>query len=146
MAISINKVFICGHAGADPDMRSLSNGNPVANLRIATNEGYKDRNGNWVEKTEWHRIVVFGRSAEWVRDNVRKGDNVHVEGALQTREWEDQQGNKKTSTEVKAFRIQKPGAKAGGSGRPADNQGGAGGGFYGNQGDGGGFDDDDIPF
>lgn len=99
---SLNKVMIIGHLGADPDVRYSQNNTAIATLSVATNERYKDQNGDWQESTEWHRIVAFGRVAEICQEYVKKGSKIYVEGTLQTRSWEDKDGVKKYTTEIKA--------------------------------------------
>jgi single-strand DNA-binding protein len=99
---SLNKVMIIGHLGADPDVRYSQNNTAIATLSVATNERYKDQNGEWQESTEWHRIVAFGRIAEVCQEYLKKGSKVYVEGSLQTRSWEDKEGVKKYTTEIKA--------------------------------------------
>ncbi|MDR2124821.1 MAG: single-stranded DNA-binding protein [Desulfovibrio sp.] len=101
----VNKVILIGRLGRDPELRYTSNGLPIANLRIATDESYTDREGNRVEKTEWHTVVVFQREAENCANYLSKGRLVYVEGSLQTRKWQDQQGQDRYSTEVKAMRV-----------------------------------------
>lgn len=95
-----------GNVGGDPEVRSVQGGAKVANLRVATSEKYKDRSGNAVENTEWHNVVVWNKPAEFVEQYVRKGSLVLVEGKLTTRQWTDQQGQKRYSTEVKCESIQ----------------------------------------
>jgi len=102
---SLNKVFLIGNLGADPELRYTANGNAVANFRIATTEKWKDRDDQMQERTEWHRIVVWGKTAEHCGEYLRKGRSVHVEGKIQTREWEDKEGNKRWTTEVVADRV-----------------------------------------
>ena len=102
----LNKVMIIGRLGRDPELRYATNGTPMANLRIATDESYTDRDGNKVERTEWHTVVVFQRQAENCANYLTKGSLVFVEGSLQTRKWQDQQGQDKYSTEIKAARVQ----------------------------------------
>lgn len=101
MAKGINKVILVGNCGQDPEVRYMPNGNAVANVTLATSENYKDKNTNKpVEKTEWHRVVFFGKLAEIVGEYVRKGSQIYVEGKLQTRKWTDQQGAEKYTTEI----------------------------------------------
>jgi single-strand DNA-binding protein len=100
MSGSFNKVILIGNLGADPDVRSLQSGDKVANLSVATSERWKDRDGNQQEKTEWHRVVIFGRTAEIAERFLRKGSKVLIEGQLQTRKWQDQSGADRYSTEV----------------------------------------------
>lgn len=97
----VNKVILVGNLGQDPEIRYMPNGNAVANLTLATSESYKDKNtGQDVEKTEWHRICVFGKLAEIVGEYLRKGSQVYFEGKLQTRKWQDQQGQDRYTTEI----------------------------------------------
>ncbi|MEM9223382.1 MAG: single-stranded DNA-binding protein [Pseudomonadota bacterium] len=102
MAGSVNKVILIGNLGADPEIRRTQDGRPIANLRLATTESWRDRNtGDRREKTEWHRVVVFSEGlCRVVEQYLRKGSKIYVEGQLQTREWEDQQGQKRYTTEV----------------------------------------------
>ena len=107
----INKVFLIGNLGADPELRYTQKGNAVCNLRIATNESFKNSEGEYVERTEWHRIVVWNKQGEAVAAHKKKGHSVHVEGRLQTREWEDKEGNKRYTTEVVADNVTFLGSK-----------------------------------
>jgi single-strand DNA-binding protein len=102
MAGSVNKVILVGNLGADPEIRRLQDGRPVANLRVATTESWRDRNtGERREKTEWHRVVIFSEGlAKVVEQYLKKGSRIYVEGQLQTRKWQDQQGQDRWSTEV----------------------------------------------
>jgi single-strand DNA-binding protein len=102
----VNKVMLVGRLGRDPELRYSSSGMPIANLRIATDESYVDRDGNKVDRTEWHTVVVFQRAAENCANFLAKGSLVFVEGSLQTRKWQDQQGQDRYTTEVKALRVQ----------------------------------------
>ena len=97
----VNKVILVGNLGADPESRSFSNGGEVVNLRIATSENWKDRDGNRQEKTEWHSVAIFNENLGRVAKNyLRKGSKVYIEGQLQTRKWQDQSGNDRYSTEI----------------------------------------------
>lgn len=102
MAGSVNKVILIGNAGADPELKRTQDGRPIANLRIATSESWRDRNsGERKEKTEWHQVVVFNEGlCKVVEQYVKKGSKLYVEGQLQTRKWQDQSGNDRYSTEV----------------------------------------------
>lgn len=102
MAGSINKVILIGNLGADPDIRRTNSGDPIANLRIATSETWKDKNsGERKEKTEWHSVVIFNENLCKVVENyLKKGSKVYIEGALQTRKWQDKDGNDKYTTEI----------------------------------------------
>lgn len=157
----LNKVMLIGRLGRDPEIRYAANGTPIANLRIATDESYMDRDGNKVERTEWHTVVVFQRQAENCKTYLAKGSLVFVEGSLQTRKWQDQQGQDRYSTEVKAARVQfldRKGASGGmeeggysGHTRPAPSKGGAPGPYGGAEDLGPAFPSeasgmDDVPF
>jgi single-strand DNA-binding protein len=102
MAGSVNKVILVGNLGADPEIRRLNSGDPVVNLRIATSESWRDRNsGERKERTEWHNVVIFNDNLAKVAEQyLKKGAKVYIEGQLQTRKWQDQQGNDKYTTEV----------------------------------------------
>lgn len=102
----LNKVMIIGRLGRDPELRYTQSGSPVATLNIATDESYTDREGNKVDKTEWHRVVVFQRQAETCSQYLGKGSLVFIEGKLQTRKWQDQQGQDRFTTEIRADRVQ----------------------------------------
>ena len=155
MARGINKVILIGNLGNDPDVRYTSGGSPIANISLATSESWRDKEtGDQQERTEWHRIVFFGRLAEIVSEYLRKGSKVYVEGRLQTRKWQDRDGNDRYTTEIVANEMQM-----------LDSKGGAGEEFAGPSGQarrqagasppgqqetspdkGGEFVDDDIPF
>lgn len=101
MARGVNRVFLIGNLGQDPDVRYTPNGNAVANLNMATDESYKDKNtGQMVPKTEWHRVVIFGKVAEVAGQYLRKGSKVYIEGKLQTRKWQNKDGQDQYTTEV----------------------------------------------
>lgn len=102
----LNKVMIIGRLGRDPELRSTQEGKPVCSMSAATDESYTDRNGQKVDRTEWHRIVVYGKTAENCARYLAKGSLVFVEGSLQTRKWKDQQGQDRFTTEIKAQRVQ----------------------------------------
>ena len=107
MARGINKVIIVGNLGADPDSRAMPSGNAVTNISVATSESWNDRDtGQKQEKTEWHRVVFFNRLAEIAAQYLKKGSQVYVEGKLQTRKWEDKEGNERWTTEVVANQMQ----------------------------------------
>jgi len=111
MARGINKVILIGNLGADPELRYTPAGTAVCNFRIATNESYKDREGNQVDKTEWHNVVAWERLAEICGEYLKKGRQVYIEGSLQTRQWEDQEGATRYTTEVKAREMQMLGSR-----------------------------------
>ena len=96
----VNKVILVGNLGQDPEVRYMPNGNAVANITVATSESWKDQQGQKQERTEWHRVVLFGKLAEITGEYLRKGSQVYLEGKLQTRKWKDQQGQDRYSTEV----------------------------------------------
>ena len=102
MARGINKVILVGNLGQDPELRYTGSGTAVCNMRLATNEAYKDANGEWVDKTEWHSVVAWSRLAEICNEYLKKGSQVYFEGSLQTRSWEDRDGNTRYTTEIKA--------------------------------------------
>lgn len=113
---SVNKVILVGNLGADPEKRYTGSGGAVCNLRIATTEVWKDKAGQKQERTEWHRIVVFGQQAENCAKYLSKGRPVYIEGAIQTRKWQDQQGQTRYTTEIIAQRVQFLGSGQGRSG------------------------------
>lgn len=120
---SVNKVIIIGNLGADPEVRVTGGGQSVATLNIATNERWIDKSGQKTERTEWHRVIVWGKQAELCKEYLTKGRPLYVEGRLQTREWTDKTGNKRYTTEIVAQRIQFLGSAAGagaGTGRAKD--------------------------
>ena len=102
---SLNKVMLIGRLGQDPEVRYTQSNTAVATLNLATNERYRDSNGEYQDKTEWHRVVAWGRTAEVCQQYLKKGSMIYVEGPLQTREWEDKQGQKRYTTEVKALQM-----------------------------------------
>jgi single-strand DNA-binding protein len=107
MANGLNRVMIIGNLGADPETRYTPNGNAVTNIRVATSDTWRDRNsGEQQEQTEWHRIVLFNKQAETAEKYLKKGSKVFVEGKLQTRKWQDQQGNDRYTTEIIAREMQ----------------------------------------
>jgi len=113
---SVNKVILIGNLGADPEKRYTGTGNAVCNLRIATNERWTDKQGQKQERTEWHRVVVYGPQAENCAKYLSKGRPVYIEGSIRSRSWEDQQGQTKYITEVIAQRVQFLGGVPGGAG------------------------------
>jgi single-strand DNA-binding protein len=154
MAKGVNKVFLLGNVGKDPEIRSTAGGTIVASFSLATADRAKDQQGNWQDKTEWHNLVAFNRTAEIIRDYVKKGTQIFVEGKIQTRSWDDKEsGQKKYRTEILVNEMSLLG---GGQGR---SEGAASGGYsrsnttsfdqrtpsqpeYADQ----GITDDDIPF
>lgn len=103
---TVNKVIIIGRLGADPEVRYTPAGSTVANFRVATNTAWKDKEGNKKEDTTWHRIVAWNRLAEIVKEYIKKGHRVYIEGRIQTRSWEDQNGQTRYTTEIVANQIQ----------------------------------------
>ena len=116
MARGINKVILVGNLGQDPELRYTGGGTAVCNMRIATSESYKDKDGNMVENTEWHTVVAWARLAEICGEYLKKGSQAYFEGSLQTRQWEDKEGNTRYSTEIKVREMQMLGGKGGGGG------------------------------
>ncbi len=112
---SVNKVILIGNLGQDPEVRYMPNGNAVANITVATSETWKDKNtGENQERTEWHRIVLFRRLAEIAGEYLKKGAKVYIEGKLQTRKWQDQQGQDRYTTEIVADQLQMLDSRGGG--------------------------------
>ena len=157
MARGVNKVILIGNLGADPETRAMPSGSTVANLRIATSESWRDKQtGEQQERTEWHRVALFGRLAEIASEYLRKGSQVYIEGSLRTRKWQDKQGNERYSTEIVGNELQMLGGRGGGGagagaagGGSGSSMGGGGAPSYPDQAppSGGGEDfDDDIPF
>lgn len=137
MGASINKVMVQGRLGNDPEVRYLPNGTAVANITVATSERWKDKStGEQKEKTEWHRIVLWGKAAEIVGEHMRKGDEIYVEGQLETRKWTDAAGVDKYTTEIKAD-VFKFGQKGPNNQAGAGQQGAAQGAKAGNTAQGG---------
>ncbi len=125
MARGINKVILIGNLGQDPETRYMPSGGAVTNLRLATNESWKDKqSGEMKEKTEWHSVAMFGRLAEIAAEYLRKGSQVYVEGRLQTRKWQDRDGNDRYTTEVVANEMQMLSGRGGGGGGSAPYSGG----------------------
>ena len=110
---SVNKVILVGNLGADPEIRYMPNGDAACNCNLATTESWKDKNGEKKEKTEWHKVSFFGKLAEIAGEYLKKGSSCYVEGKLQTRKWQDKEGNEKYTTEIIADRMQMLGEKSG---------------------------------
>ena len=167
MARGVNKVIIIGNLGADPETRAMPSGTTVANLRVATSESWRDKQtGEQQERTEWHRVALFGRLAEVAGEYLRKGSQVYIEGSLRTRKWQDKEGKDRYSTEIVGNDLQMLGARGGGGGgsgggmAPGGSGAGAGGREHAGEDTGGGGGtarsgggggsgeefDDDIPF
>ncbi|CAI4148668.1 ssDNA-binding protein [Alteromonas macleodii] len=127
----VNKVILVGNLGNDPEVRYMPNGNAVANLSLATSESWKDQQGQVQERTEWHRLTMYRRLAEIAGEYLKKGSQIYVEGKLQTRKWQDQQGQDRYTTEIIVDQMQMLGGRGGEGGggnggyqRPQNNQGG----------------------
>ncbi len=167
MARGINKVILVGNLGKDPEVRYSANGNAITNATVATSDSWRDKNtGENQERTEWHRVVFFGRLAEIAGEYLKKGSQVYIEGQIRTRKWQDNNGQDRYSTEIVAGEMQMLGGRGGGGGggeesyqsvsgrgsRGGDSgggrQGGGGGGSGAGGQNGGNFEDfdDDIPF
>lgn len=120
MSRGINKVILVGHLGQDPEVKYMPSGSAVTNVSVATSESWKDKaTGEQKDRTEWHRVVFYARLAEIVGEYLRKGSQVYVEGRLQTRKWQDQNGNDKYTTEIIANEMQMLGGKGGAGGGSA---------------------------
>ena len=140
---SVNKVILVGNLGRDAEMRFTPGGQPVATLNLATTEVWNDKEGQRQEKTEWHRVVLWGRQAESLAQYLVKGKQIYVEGRLQTRQWDDKDGNKRYTTEIKADRITLLGGGGGGQrSAPVEREPAHAGAVH----DGGDVPEDDIPF
>ena len=137
--MSVNKVILVGRLGRDPETRFTSGGQAVANFSVATDESYKDRNGERQKRTEWHKIVVWGKQAEIAQQYLKKGSLIFIEGRIQSREWQDKEGQKRTSFEIVASNFRMLGGRADGAAA------GAGGGSHRGGGGGGDFDDQSGP-
>ena len=123
MARGINKVIVVGNLGQDPDTRYMPSGSAVTNITVATNESWKDKQtGEQKDRTEWHKVAMFGRLAEIAAEYLRKGSQVYIEGKLRTRKWQDKQGNDRYTTEIVADEMQMLGGR-GGAGAPMSDQG-----------------------
>ncbi len=121
MARGVNKVILVGHLGKDPEVRYAPSGQAIANVTIATSDSWKDKNtGEKQERTEWHRVVFFSRLAEIVGEYLKKGSQVYIEGRIQTRKWQDKEGNDRYTTEIVANEMQMLGSRQGG-GAPAED-------------------------
>ncbi|MHB1247540.1 MAG: single-stranded DNA-binding protein [Sulfuriferula sp.] len=154
---SVNKVILVGNLGKDPEVRYAPSGDAIANVTLATTENWKDKNGEKQEKTEWHRVSFFGKTAEVVGQYLKKGSQVYVEGRIQTRKWTDKEGQERYTTEIVADKMQMLGSRGGSasmdndsgeSRRPAAARPAATSNSPANKSSGSSFDDmeDDIPF
>lgn len=154
--MSVNKVILIGRLGQNPELRHTPNGMAVCNFSVATNEVWRDKSGQKQERTEWHRVVVWGKQAELANQYLQKGRQVYLEGRLQTRQWQDKDGGKRFTTEIQVSNLRFLGGQAGASSGMDHNQDAGGAGM--NMGDAGGgqafmpqhdepaFTEDDIPF
>ena len=165
----LNKVILIGNLGMDPELQFTQGGSARLRVRLATTETYVDRGGERQEKTEWHTVIIWGKRAEALNNILSKGRSICVEGSIEYRQWEDREGNKRNSTQIRARNIILLGSGRGGGGGGGDFDGGgygggggggggqgggggggagggAGGGFGGDDDFGGDFGDDDIPF
>lgn len=137
MSAGVNKVILIGNLGQDPEVRFTGGGTAVANLRVACSDRFKNRSGEWEDRTEWVSVVVFGKTAENCGEYLKKGRQIYAEGRLQTRQWEDRDGNKRYTTEVVANQILflqgGGGSRGGGAAAPSESGPPP-------------IDDDDIPF
>ncbi len=154
---SVNKVILVGNLGADPEMRYLPSGEAVANLRLATTDSWKDKDGNKQEQTEWHRVSFFGRQAEVCGQYLKKGSQIYVEGSIRTRKYQDKDGQERYATDIRGDRMQMLGGRQGmsdapprenSSSRPAPARSQPANNSNGGNSGGGNFNDfeDDIPF
>jgi single-strand DNA-binding protein len=158
---SVNKVILIGNVGRDPEIRYMQSGEPIANFTLATNDVWNDKSGQRQERTEWHKVEVFGKTAQVVRDYVTKGKPVYIEGSIRYDEWTDKDGNKRNTTKVRVSgpnsrlvllgsRGEGGGGRAGGGGSSPEPpaEGGTSGGSGGAGGGGEEFQasDDDVPF
>ena len=157
MARGINKVIIVGNLGGDPETRYMPSGSAVTNMTVATNESWKDKQtGEQKDRTEWHKVAMFGRLAEIAAEYLRKGSQVYIEGKLRTRKWQGQDGQDRYTTEIIADEMQMLGGRGGAGGGGSFGGGQQGGGQQGGGQQGGGGNappqpgpddfDDDIPF
>ena len=151
---SVNKVILVGNLGRDAEVRHTSGGTAVATLSLATTDIWTDKGGQRQEKTEWHRVVLWGKTAETLQEYLLKGRQIYVEGRLQTRQWDDRDGNKRYTTETRADRVVLLGGRGGGTGGGGMSRGDDTGHPAGSPGSGGPsqpsepseLTDDDIPF
>ncbi|HJV36699.1 single-stranded DNA-binding protein [Geomonas sp.] len=147
---SLNKVMLIGNLGKDPEVRYTPSGTAVASFSLATSDKIKNKNGEWEEKTEWHNITLWGRTAEIAGEYLAKGRTVYIEGRLQTRKWQDKEGKDRYTTEIVGEKMQMLGGKGEGGGGQRPSGGSRGG--YQQEHNQGGYDepsfnpDDEIPF
>ena len=120
---AVNKVILVGNLGRDPETRYMPSGEAVVNVALATTDNWKDKNGEKQERTEWHRVVIFGKLAEVAAEYLKKGSQVYFEGALRTKKWTNKEGQDQYTTEIVADKMQMLGSKGGGSSRTDDGVG-----------------------
>ncbi len=120
---SVNKVILIGNLGRDPESRHMPSGEQVVNIALATTDTWKDKNGEKQERTEWHRVVIFGKLAEIAAQYLRKGSQVYFEGGLRTRKWQNKDGNDQYTTEIVADKMQMLGSRGSGGSAPMDDDG-----------------------
>lgn len=150
---SVNKVILVGNLGRDAELKFTPSGFPISSFSLATTDRRKDKDNQWQDRTEWHRIKLLGKQAESLQDYLKKGKQIYVEGRLETRSWDDKDGQKRYMTEIVADRIQLLGGAGGGGGRGSGGGGGRSGGgddmddpFSDPSGPPADMSDDDIPF
>jgi len=149
MALSINEVTLVGHVGQDPEAKTFDSGDTLVNIRMATNERWTDRSGEKQERTEWHTVVVRGKSAQAAAQYIDKGDHIYVRGSIRTRKWEDKEGNERYSTEINAFQWQFVGGRSQGDEGGRERSQGSNGGSSQDEGRRAKereYDDSDLPF
>jgi single-strand DNA-binding protein len=153
--MSVNKVILIGNLGRDPEIRYTQSGDPIANFSLATNEKWTDKSGQRQERTEWHRVEVFGKQAQVVRDYCSKGRQLYVEGSIRYDEWTDKEGNKRNSTKIRVSGFGSRVVLIGGRGEGGRGEGGGGAGGRGGrpqdegpppEGEDYQVSDDDVPF
>ena len=122
---SVNKVILVGNLGKDPEVRYMPSGEAITNITVATTDSWKDKQGEKQERTEWHRVAFFGKLAEIAGEYLKKGSQVYVEGRLQTRKWQDKEGQDRYTTEIVADRMQMLGGRSGGGMSSMDRDSGS---------------------
>lgn len=142
----LNKVMVIGNIGMDPELKYTQSGQAILRMRMAVNESWKDRDGQKQERTEWATVIMWGKRAEGLAPHLGKGDRVYIEGRMQTRDWEDKDGNRRTTTEIVAHELLFLGGKRGDGQRSAQSQQRSAPADDFPADDGGAFGDDDIPF
>ena len=143
--MTVNKAVLIGNLGKDPEIRQANSGTSIANMRIATTDRRKDRDGQWQDVTEWHSVIAFGKTADNIGRFCKKGKQLYIEGRIQTRKWTDKDGRDRYSTEIVADVVRFLGGRGDSEGGSAPSRGGGGGGRQ-SAPSGGGYDDMDVPF